>query len=296
MSLQALTLPLARRRTALPGPAIWLIVPAIALVVVFLVIPYLNIVVMSFRVTSTTSRYAPGFTLENYAKALTDPFYLAVLWRTLLVTLTVTFACFAVGFPVAYHLARTTSRFRSLLYACVLCPLLVSAVIRCYGWMIVLANNGLINSALKQYAGMKAIPLMYNEFGVILGLVHINLPFMILPLLGALQNVDPSLEEAARSLGARRLTVMRRVVLPLAMPGIQSGAILVFVMAASSYVTPILLGGSRVKLMATMVVQQLSETFLWPFGAALAIVLASVSAALVFAWARVTQRAMKVEG
>jgi len=283
-------------------PRVWpvrhmlLVLPALLLVLLFLAVPYFNIVLMSFRTPSTSMPYGPGFTLVNYVRALTDPFYIAVLGRTCYVSVLVAFICFAIGFPVAYHLARTTSRLRPLLYACVLTPLLVSAVIRCYGWMIILANNGLINASLKQWGiVVQPVPLMYNEFGVIVGLVHINLPFMILPLLGALQGINPALEEAARSLGARRLTVMRRIVVPLAIPGIQSGAILVFVLAASSYVTPVLLGGSRVKLMATMVVQQLAETFLWPLGCALAIVLASVGALAVFAWAHFTQRLIKGE-
>jgi putative spermidine/putrescine transport system permease protein len=185
---------------------------------------------------------------------------------------------------------------RGLLFACMLSPLLVSAVIRCYGWIIILANNGLINAGLKQWGFIeRPVPLMYNELGVVIGLVHIYLPFMVLPLLGAMQGINPSLEEAAQSLGAQRLTVMRRVVMPLAMPGVQSGATLVFVLAASAYVTPVVLGGSRVKLMTPMVVQQLAETFLWPFGAALAITLALIGAVCVVAWARVTQRLMKGE-
>jgi putative spermidine/putrescine transport system permease protein len=216
--------------------------------------------------------------------------------RTLVISVLVTVLCLAIAFPVAYHLARTQTRLRGLLFACILSPLLVSAVIRCYGWIIILANNGVINAGLKQWGLIeRPVPLMYNEFGVVVGLVHIYLPFMVLPLLGAMQGINPSLEEAAQSLGARRLTVMRRVVMPLAMPGVQSGATLVFILAASAYVTPVVLGGSRVKLMTPMVVQQLAETFLWPFGAALAIVLAVIGAAAAFAWARTTQRLIKGE-
>jgi putative spermidine/putrescine transport system permease protein len=296
VTVQAEMLTVAPRR-ALPARPMLLVLPALLLILLFLAVPYVNIVLMSFRTPSTSMPYAPGFTLSNYGRAISDPFYLAVLWRTCYLSALVALICFVIGFPVAYHLARTTSRWRPFLYACVLTPLLVSAVIRCYGWMIILANNGLINATLKQWGAIdRPVPLMYNEFGVIVGLVHINLPFMILPLLGALQGINPSLEEAARSLGARRLTMMRRVVLPLAMPGIQSGTILVFILAASSYVTPILLGGSRVKLMATMVVQQLTETFLWPFGCALAIVLAGTGALAVLAWSQVTQRLVKGEG
>jgi putative spermidine/putrescine transport system permease protein len=296
MSMAA-ALPLPAERGSL-WPSQWslLVLPALLLVVVFLAVPYLNIVVMSFRTPSTTAPYGPGFTLTNYVKALSDPFYLAVLVRTLVVSVLVTVVCLLISFPVAYHLARTQTRLRGLLFACIFSPLLVSAVIRCYGWIIILANNGVINSSLKQWALIeRPVPLMYNEFGVIVGLVHVYLPFMVLPLLGALQSINPSLEEAAQSLGAKRSTVMRRVVVPLAMPGVQSGAILVFVLAASSYVTPVVLGGSRVKLMTPMVVQQLAETFLWPFGAALAIVLAVIGGISVFVWARATQRLMKGE-
>lgn len=288
--------PLEQQRSLWPSQWSLLVLPALVLVIVFLAVPYLNIVVMSFRVPSTSAPYAPGFTLLNYVKALSDPFYLAVLVRTLYISVLVTVVCLLIAFPVAYHLARTQSRMRGLLFACILSPLLVSAVIRCYGWIIILSNNGVINSSLKQWGLIeRPVPLMYNELGVVIGLVHVYMPFMVLPLLGAIQGINPSLEEAAQSLGARRSTVMRRVVVPLAMPGVQSGATLVFVLAASSYVTPVILGGSRVKLMTPMVVQQLAETFLWPFGAALAIVLAVIGAICVFAWARTTQRLMRGE-
>ncbi len=283
-----------QRSRFMPSQMVLLILPALVLVAFLLVIPYLNIIVMSFRVPATSAPYAPGFTFANYVRALADPFYLAVLWRTLVICSAVTLICFIIGFPVAYHLARTKSRLRVVLYACILSPLLVSTVIRLYGWMIILANNGIINAGLQDWGLIsQPLPLMYNELGVIIGLVHVNLPFMVLPLLGALQGVNPVLEEAARSLGARGMTVMRRVIIPLAMPGIQAGVILVFVMAAGSFVTPVMLGGSRVKLMTPMVVQQLTETFLWPLGAALAIVLSVAGGLLILAWMRFTQRRMK---
>ncbi|WP_205648780.1 ABC transporter permease [Acuticoccus kandeliae] len=291
MTTEVLAAPIASKTSRRINSAFWLALPAVLLVVVFLIVPYLNIVLMSFRTPSTTAPYGPGFTVANYYRAITDSFYFAVLLRTLIVTFTVTLVCFLLGFPVAYHLARMTSKWRTFFYALVLAPLLVSAVIRSFGWMIILSNSGLINSILRDFGLItRPLPLMYNEFGVIVGLVHVNIPFMILPLLAALQGIGPSLEEAAHSLGAKRMTVLRRIVLPLAMPGIQSGAILVFVMATGSYVTPILLGGSRVQLMTPMVVQQLSDAFLWPFGSALAIVLAAIGGLVIFAWARPTQK------
>ena len=268
-----------------------LILPALLLVAVFLGVPYLNIVVMSFRTPSTAAPYAPGFTLTSYTKALSDPLYIGILWRTLRISVLVTALCLLVGYPVSYHMARTRSRFRGLLFAAILSPLLVGVVIRCYGWIILLANNGLINVTLRQWGFIgRPLPMLYNEFGVTLGLVHIYLPFMILPLLSAIQGINPSLEEAARSLGASRIWVMRHVVWPLSASGVQSGTVLVFVLSVSSYVTPVVLGGSRVQMMAPIVVQQLDETFLWPFGTALAIVLAITGALSVVAWFRITQR------
>jgi putative spermidine/putrescine transport system permease protein len=270
------------------------VLPAATLVLLFLIVPYANILVMSIRVPAMTAPYGPGFTIANFARALGDGLYLGILWRTILIGIATTLICLILGFPVAFHLARTTTQFRGALYACILSPLLVGVVIRCYGWIIILANNGLINGSLRDAGFITgSLPLMYNEFGVLIGLVHIFLPFMILPLLGAMQSIDPSLEEAARSLGAPERTIYARIIVPLAMPGIQSGTILVFVLAISSYVTPVVLGGSRVKLMAPLVVQQLIETFLWPFGAALALVLALSGGLCVLLWARLTLRLMR---
>jgi putative spermidine/putrescine transport system permease protein len=288
-AIARIALPMAPRGITLRWQFL-LILPAVLLVVLFLGIPYLNIVVMSFRTPSTTAPYAPGLTIASYVKALSDPLYLGVLWRTLRLSLLVTALCLLIGYPVAYHLARTRSRFRGLLFAGILSPLLVGVVIRCYGWIIILANNGVINATLRQWGWItRPLPMLYNEFGVTLGLVHIYLPFMILPLLSAIQSINPSLEEAARSLGASRFWVMRHVVWPLSAPGVQSGTVLVYVLSVSSYVTPVVLGGSRVQLMAPMVVQQLDEAFLWPFGTALAIVLALTGALSVLAWFRITQ-------
>jgi putative spermidine/putrescine transport system permease protein len=249
---------------------------------------------MSFRNPSTTAVFAPGFTVGNYTKALADPYYLGVLAQTIALGALTTAICAVVGYPVAYHLARTRSRWRGLLYVGVLSPLLVGVVIRCYGWIILLANNGLINNAVKKLGGTShGLPLMYNSFGVGVGLVHVFLPFMILPILSAVQSIDPALEDAARSLGASRARTMLRVVIPLSLPGIQAGAILVFVLSISAYVIPILLGALKVKLMTTLVIQLLIDAFLWPFGAALAFILAATGGLIVYLFIRATGRLMR---
>jgi putative spermidine/putrescine transport system permease protein len=267
--------------------ATWLLaLPALAVVFALIVVPYVNIVVMSFRVPSTSKLYLDGFTLGNYAKALTDPdwFYFELLFDTLRLAITITVVALVIAYPVAFHLARCSSRWLGVLYALVLSPLLVSVVIRTYGWIILLGNNGLINQ-LRRLAELEPLQLMYNEFGVVLALVHVFLPFMILPIMGAVQGIDPRLEEAARSLGAGRTKVFLRVLLPLSMPGIQSGCVLVFILSCGAYVTPALLGAGRVHTITTEVITLLDQ-FLWPFGAALALLLSLVglTAVALYAW------------
>jgi putative spermidine/putrescine transport system permease protein len=281
----------------LPKNSVLLILPTLLFLACFLVAPYFNMLVMSFRNPSTSAVYAPGFTVANYTRALTDPYYLGVLAQTIALGAVTTLICALIAYPVAYHLARTRSRWKGLLYVGVLSPLLVGVVIRCYGWIILLANNGLINNAVKRLGLFKhGLPLMYNSFGVGVGLVHVFLPFMILPILSAIQSIDPALEDAARSLGASRARTMARIVIPLSLPGIQAGAILVFVLSISAYVIPILLGALKVKLMPTLVVQLLIDAFLWPFGAALAFILAASGGIVVYLFIRATGRLMRGRG
>ena len=269
-----------------------LALPAVLMVGVFIVVPYLNIVVMSFRTPSATAIYGPGFTVASYVKVLTDSLYLGLLKDTLLYALATTSLCLVIGFPVAFHLARTDSRWRGLLYAGVLSPLLTGVVIRCFGWIVLLANNGLVNQLLG-LAGLGPYRLMYNPVGVTVALVHVFLPFMILPIMNAIQSIDPRLGEAARTLGASGARAFFRILLPLAMPGIQSGVILVFVLSASAYIIPMLLGGGQVSTIPTVVVQQLLGSLLWPFGATLALVLSATALILVALFGLSSRRFMR---
>ncbi len=280
----------------LPGlrPSAWLIAPALTLLGVFLVLPYLNIVLMSLRPAAVGAAYGPGYTLANYAKALSDGYVLGVLGDTFLLGITITPICLLLGYPVAYHLARAPSRWSGVLYLMVLSPLLVGVVVRSFGWLILLSNNGVINRALIQAGWIESgLALMNNRLGVGIALVHVFLPFMILPLLTTIQGIDPTLEAAARSLGATPARVMWRVVLPLSWPGIQAGTILVFVLTLSAYVTPVMLGGAQVKTLSILVVQNLIDNFQWPTGAALALLLAVSGALAVGLYTRLTGRWMK---
>lgn len=271
----------------------WLLAaPALVLVGLFLFVPYLNIVVMSVRTPSTTRIYDPGFSLENYRRALGDGLYLGILLDTILLGVTVSAIALILGYPVAYFLARTRSRWRALLYALLLSPLLVGVVIRSFGWIVLLANNGAINQALKAF-GLGPWPLMYNTLGVTIGLVHVFLPFMILPVMNAIQGIDERLLEAAQTLGASRARSFLRVVVPMSLPGIQAGTILVFVLTTSAYVVPALLGSGQAMTTPSLVVQQLLGAFLWPFGAALALVLSACALVIVWLFGIMTRRGLR---
>jgi putative spermidine/putrescine transport system permease protein len=274
--------------------SLWLAAPAMLLLAIFLVLPYLSIVLMSLRQTSTHAPYGDGLTIQHYWRAISDSYTLLVLGRTLLLGLGVTALTLLLGYPVAYHLATSRSRWTSLLYIFVLSPLLVGLVVRTFGWMIILSPNGVINQSLRGL-GLISHPLalMNNNLGVVIALTHVFLPFVILPLLGNLQAISPDLALAARSLGASRARVFFKVTLPLSLPGIQAGSILAFVLSVSAYVTPAMLGGAGGRTMSVLVVQYLVDDFRWPAGAALALVLAAVAMLVVATYIRLLSKVMR---
>lgn len=276
------------------APVWWMILPALALLVGFLILPYISIMVMSFREASTNAVYGDGFTVAHYTDVITDPFIWRIVWRTVRTALIVTVITLLLGYPVAYHLARTRSRIASLLYICVISPLLVGLVVRTFAWMIILSNNGIANSWMQALHLIdRPIQLLNTPLGVTIALIHVFLPFVILPLLGNLQAINPEVALAGRSLGASRMRTFFKVTLPLSMPGIQAGSILVFVLSISAYVTPAMLGGTQGRTMAVLVVQYLVDNFRWPAGAALAIFMAVITLSIVVVYLRLTARAMR---
>lgn len=267
-----------------------LLAPAATLIFVFILLPYITVLVMSFRSPGAGQPYGAGFGLEGYGQFFGQGYYAWSLPQTLALGMATTLLCLALGYPVALHIATASRRWRGLLYGIVLSPLLVGIVVRSYGWTILLGNSGVINSTLRSLGLIeRPLPLMYNNFGVLLALAHVFLPFMVLPLLSALQAMDPAVAQAARSLGARRGAVFRRVIFPISMPGVQAGCILVFVLAVSAYVTPALVGGMRVKTTTILVVDALMDQFLWPFGSAMALVLAASAGIVVLVFTRLTR-------
>ena len=219
--------------------------------------------------------------VADFVEFFTDPFYLNILWTTIRVSLISTAVSLVLGYPTAYFMARTKSKLKKVMIVIILFPFLVSAVVRSYGWMVLLGKAGLVNQLLLGL-GLITEPLkmLNTEFAVIVGMIHLLIPYMVLALLGVLQSIDPNVEYAAYSLGANPLQTFAKVVFPLSTPGIISGCVLVFTMSMTSYVTPKLLGGSKFRMMATMVVQEINVSFDWGAAAAISYILLGVILAI----------------
>jgi putative spermidine/putrescine transport system permease protein len=269
-----------------------LIAPALLLMALFFVVPYLNLLVISVLTPSHQAPYLRVLTLANYTRVLRDPFTWQVIWHTLWLGGVTTVLSLVLAYPLAYHLARAPRRRKGILMVLVISPLLVGVLIRTYGWMILLQDTGLVNQLLRA-VGMKPAPLMYNDTGVLIGLIHVFIPFMVLCVAGSVQNIDPDLELAARSLGAGYWGAFWRVTVPLSLPGILAGTVLVSVLAISSYVIPSLLGGFTVLTVPILVIRILTELFNWPGGSAFAIVFFVITLTLVWLYIRLLGRAAR---
>lgn len=250
-----------------------LIGPATFIVALGLAIP------MAILFRYSLNQFKPGLmmvdalTIENYIKFFSDTYYLTVFWTTVRVALTCTIACLILGFPLAYKLARTQTRHKNLLIMLVVLPLFVGNAVRAAGWMTVFGIKGFLNTALI-WLGIIHEPLeiMFTETAVIVGIIAVNLPFMVLTLQSVIEGIDRAVEEAAFSLGASPWDMFHRVLWPLALPGIIAGTILTFILGMNAYATPVLLGGPKFKMMAPLVFGQFQLNN-WPFGAAVAFLL-----------------------
>jgi len=223
-------------------------------------------------------------TVANYVKFFTDPYYTTILGTTVRIAVTVTLACLIIGFPLAYVVARSQSRFKHLLIIAIVLPLFVGNAVRAAGWMVVFGSKGFFNSTLLDL-GLIAQPfeIMFTEKAVIIGIIAVNLPFMVLSLQSVIEGIDRAVEEAAFSLGAPPLTMFRRVLWPLALPGILAGTILCFILAMNAYATPFLLGGPLFKMMAPVIYNEFTQKTNWPFGGAIAFILMAVTLSLTIA-------------
>lgn len=272
------TLRLRRSRGGSNG-AKWLILPTATFLVIFFIYPLSKVLINSF--------FNPNFTLENYIRFFKEPVYLNVLWITLKTGLLVTFVTLILGYPVAYMLASVGERARNILLIFVLLPFWTSFLVRTYAWIVILQKEGIVNKTLMTI-GIIDQPLMmvYNTTGVIIGLTHVLLPFMILPLYSVMKNIDVDLIKAAQSMGASPFRAFRKVFFPLSVPGIAAGAILVFIICIGYYVTPALLGGRKDTMISQVIAEQIGEQLNWGFGSAIALVVLIVVLVLLYIFNR----------
>lgn len=269
-----------------------LIAPLALVLTGFFLVPVLMLLPTSFGETVPGAGLAPGvWTLENYALIITDDYYREVIWRTLGLGFFVTVACLLLGYPLAYLIARGPERWRVPLILLVIFPMLLNLVVRSFGWIALLANRGLINNLLIEL-GLIATPLklMFNLTGLMIGLTHIYLPFMVLMLVAAIRNVPRDVEAAAATLGSSRAHVFAAVTLPLSAPGILAGSILVFVLTISALVTPRMLGGPTYKVMATLIYDEYMQLLDWPRGSALSFALTVMAVGIIWLSSRLTRR------
>jgi spermidine/putrescine transport system permease protein len=265
-----------------------LLMPFVLWIGLLIILPHVGIVGLSLREKVSPRVFTYG--LGNYLAFVTEPIYVNTLMRTATMSVLVTFLALAVGFPIAYYIAKVAkARSRASLLLLCLVPLWVSDLVRAYGWIILLRETGIVSQFL-QGTGLTSGPseLLYNDATVVIGLVYTVVLFMIVPLVSTLDGMDNSLIEAGLNLGGSRLTVMRRIVVPYAMPGIVSGCIIVFMLTAGSYLTPVLLGGKSSMWFTEQIYDQFITRYNWESGATFGVILLVFTSAMVWLGLRLT--------
>jgi putative spermidine/putrescine transport system permease protein len=271
------------------GPA--LVSPLLLVLVLVFIAPMLLMVPLSLK------EYVPGtgisdtWTLLNYTQIVTDEYFREVVLRTLALGAGVTALCLLMGYPLAYYIAHASPRVRLAMTLLVMFPMLLNLVVRSFGWIALLANRGLVNNLLMDLGLIeRPIKLMFNLTGLLLGMTHIFLPFMVLMLVPVIQAIPRDVRAAAQTLAAGRLRVFWSITLPMSAPGILSGSILVFVLTISALVTPRMLGGPTYKVMATMIYDDFLQTLDWPAGAAMSFALTAMTLVVIGLSSRVLKR------
>ena len=247
-----------------------MLLPAVLVLAVLFAYPLLGIV--------TRSVYKGGYTLDMYRQIFRVPVYLQVLLATFKVSALVTIVCFALGYPLAYMLATRRPRTAQLLMIIVVLPFFTSIIVRTYAWMVLLGRNGIVNQYLLALGLTdKPLLLLYNQGGVVIGMSYVLLPYMVLTVYSVMRSIDPRLVRAAHSLGASRLQAFRRVFLPLSLPGIAGGTLLVVILSLGFFITPALMGGPGDMMIAMLIEREVEITLNWSFASALAVILLALT-------------------
>lgn len=272
---------------------VWLCAPALALYAVLLAAPMAMTALLSFNSYSSTEGIVLTWSLHNYADVLGDAYFHRIFLRTLNVAVLTTLASALLGTAEAWVLFRLSPRWRGICLLVVLGPLLISVVVRTLGWTILMGQVGLLNQAFRGL-GLAPVEMLFTVPGIIVALTHVLVPFMVMAVWTSLQSLDPATENAALSLGASERIVFARIVLPQIVPGILSGSVIVFCLAASAFATPALIGGRRLKVAATAITDEFLASLDWPLGAAIAMLLVGAVLTIVLLWNRLLERRMSV--
>ena len=265
--------------------------PALLVFLGLVIAPLVMTALLSFYDWGQYKGIVAEFTIKNWREVIVDEYYYEIFGRTLQIALLVTAITILIGVPEAYILNRMAPAWRGVFLLVVIGPLLISVVARTLGWALLFGSTGLISQGLLA-VGITREPtdLMFTETGVVIALTHVLVPFMVLAVMAALQRLNSDVENAAISLGASAFTVWRRVVLPQIVPGILSGSVIVFALAASAFATPAIIGGRRLKVAATLAYDEFLNTLNWPLGAAIAMILLVALIAIIVGSNRLIER------
>jgi putative spermidine/putrescine transport system permease protein len=272
-------------------PLLWLLLPGLLGIGVSFVLPLIWLARMSLNKTGSAGELISTLTFDSYADALGDSFYWGIILNTLELGGLVSIVTVACAYPIALFLTRTTSRWKGLLIALAVVPLMTSSVARTFGWVALLGDRGIVNQTVISL-GFTDVPLkLSNNFtGTVIALVEVLMPYAILVMLSGFGRLNSSLEEAAGSLGANKTRSFLRIVFPLTLPGVFIGFLLVFVLSISSFVTPRIMGGGRVFVLATEIYDEATQTLNWPLASALSIILIVIFGVMVMGYQKLSKK------
>jgi len=266
---------------------ILLLLPAILYLCFIYIYPICKVLLLSL--------YTPNFTIDNFSRIASTSVYMQVIWITFKISFVVTVICMVAGYILAYLLAHLSNKAVNILMIFVLVPFWTSMLVRTYAWMVLLGRRGVVNEFMIGIGALsEPLSMMHNSFGNYIGMVHILLPYMVLPIYSVMKGIDPNLVTAAQNLGANRLQSFLRIYLPLSLPGVGAGFILVFILSIGFYITPSLLGGPREMMISLLIERQINELLNWGFGSALAVTLLILTGVL-FLLFKFTTQWLKVE-
>ena len=259
--------------------------------ILFIVLPLVLVLFMSFNGVSTMSMGDYRFSTEQFTRFF-QPLYLRILWRSVVLATMSTAACLLVGYPAAYAISRTKPKTSSMLILLFVIPMWMNFLLRTYAWITLLGRNGVLNKVFH-LIGLGPFDMMYNQGAILMGMIYNFLPFMVLPIYTILQKTDRSYLEAAQDLGANPATAFLKVTLPLSLPGIYSGILMCFIPALSTFVISSLLGGNKYYLVGNIIEQQFRLTGNWPFGSAIAVVLIAILLIMLFVFRQIGDKESK---